>query len=828
MSKKIIIVGGVAGGASTAARLRRLDENAEIIMFEKGEYISFANCGLPYYIGEIIKEREKLIVQTVDEMSNKFNLDIRNLSEVVKIDKENNKITVKNLKNNEIYEESYDTLVLSPGASPIKPNIRGIEDCENLYTLRNIPDTDKIKAYVDNKKPRKAIVIGGGFIGLEMAENLRERGLDITLVEAGNQVMAPLDIEMAAIVHDVLIDKDVKLILNDGVKEFKDKGKRVVLSSGKEIETDLIILSIGVRPETSIVKEAGIELNERGGIIVDKHMKTSVDNIYALGDAVEIIDFVNKKPAMIPLAWPANRQGRIVADNICGRNSSYKGSLGSSVAKIFDYTVATTGNNEKTLKKLGIDYKAIHIHPASHAGYYPGAFPISFKMLFNPKDGRILGAQGIGIDGVEKRIDIISTAIKGNLNVFDLQDIEPCYAPPYNSAKDPVNMLGYYASNIMEDLVDIIQWNKVDELDKNNSIIVDVREEFELVTGTFENSINIPLGQLRDRLDEIPKNKNVYVTCQVGQRGYVASRILRSNGINAINIDGGIKTYIYVKRSQESIKNQFDNKNEETIKEEVAAMNLDDLDITEINAKVTLDACGLQCPGPIRRVFEEMTKMSEGDVLEVKASDPGFSKDIKSWCEKTNNTLLKSEFDKKNKNFIAVIQKGIKRKENTTPIETSNKNGATLVVFSGDFDKAIASFIIATGAASMGKEVTMFFTFWGLNILKKKGKGKVNKDTMEKMFDVMLPSHAGKLPLSQMNMMGMGPAMIKQIMKKHNVDDLETLIANAINMGVRVVACAMSMELMGIKKEEFIDGVEIGGVASYLGAADDSGLNLFI
>lgn len=828
MSKKIIIVGGVAGGASTAARLRRLDENAEIIMFEKGEYISFANCGLPYYIGEIIKEREKLIVQTVDEMSNKFNLDIRNLSEVVKIDKENNKITVKNLKNNEIYEESYDTLVLSPGASPIKPNIRGIEECENLYTLRNIPDTDKIKAYVDNKKPRKAIVIGGGFIGLEMAENLRERGLDITLVEAGNQVMAPLDIEMAAIVHDVLIDKDVKLILNDGVKEFKDKGKRVVLSSGKEIETDLIILSIGVRPETSIVKEAGIELNERGGIIVDKHMKTSVDNIYALGDAVEIIDFVNKKPAMIPLAWPANRQGRIVADNICGRNSSYKGSLGSSVAKIFDYTVATTGNNEKTLKKLGIDYKAIHIHPGSHAGYYPGAFPISFKMLFNPKDGRILGAQGIGIDGVEKRIDMISTAIKGNLNVFDLQDIEPCYAPPYNSAKDPVNMLGYYASNIMEDLVDIIQWNKVDELDKNNSIIVDVREEFELVTGTFENSINIPLGQLRDRLDEIPKNKNVYVTCQVGQRGYVASRILRSNGINAINIDGGIKTYIYVKRSQESIKNQFDNKNEETIKEEVAAMNLDDLDITEINAKVTLDACGLQCPGPIRRVFEEMTKMSEGDVLEVKASDPGFSKDIKSWCEKTNNTLLKSEFDKKNKNLIAVIQKGIKRKENTTPIEASNKNGATLVVFSGDFDKAIASFIIATGAASMGKEVTMFFTFWGLNILKKKGKGKVNKDTMEKMFDVMLPSHAGKLPLSQMNMMGMGPAMIKQIMKKHNVDDLETLIANAINMGVRVVACAMSMELMGIKKEEFIDGVEIGGVASYLGAADDSGLNLFI
>ena len=403
MSKKIIIVGGVAGGASTAARLRRLDENAEIIMFEKGEYISFANCGLPYYIGEVINEREKLIVQTVDEMSSKFKIDIRNLSEVIKIDKENNKLTVKNLKNNEVYEENYDVLVLSLGASPIKPPIPGIQECKNLFTLRNIPDTDKIKAYVDNERPKKAVVIGGGFIGLEMAENLHERGIEITLVEAGKQVMAPLDIEMAHIIHDVLIDNGVNLILNDGVKEFKNNGKKVVLSSGMEIDTDLIILSIGVKPETSIAKEAGIKVNERGGIIVDDHMKTSKDNIYALGDAIQVTDFVNKEPAMIPLAWPANRQGRIVADNICKRESSYKGSLGSSVAKVFDYTVAVTGNNEKTLNKLGINYKAIHIHPSSHAGYYPGSFPIAFKMLFDPKSGKILGAQGVGMDKVEKR-----------------------------------------------------------------------------------------------------------------------------------------------------------------------------------------------------------------------------------------------------------------------------------------------------------------------------------------------------------------------------------------------------------------------------------------
>ncbi|NFG63412.1 MULTISPECIES: CoA-disulfide reductase [unclassified Clostridium] len=826
MSKKVIIVGGVAGGASTAARLRRLDENLDIIMFEKGEYISFANCGLPYYIGGTINDREKLIVQTVEEMSKKFNLDIRNLSEVIKIDKENKKVSIKDYKSNEVYEEDYDILVLSPGASPLKPKISGIDKCDNLFTLRNIPDTDKIKEFVDNKNPKKAVVIGGGFIGLEMAENLKERGIDVTLVEASDQVMAPIDIEMASIVHDHLIDKNVELILKDGVESFEDEGKKIVLKSGRKINTDMIILSIGVKPETRIAKEAGIELNERGAIVVDKHMKTSDLNIFALGDAIEVMDFVNKKPTMIPLAWPANRQGRLVANNIIGKNEEYKGSLGSSVAKVFDYTVAATGNNEKTLKRLGIDYKAIHIHPGSNAGYYPGSFPIAIKMLFDPKDGKIFGAQAVGMSGVEKRIDILATAIKGNFSVFDLQDIEVCYAPPYNSAKDPVNMLGYYAANIIEGIVDTIQWDEIDNIDKSNSIILDVREEFELVTGKFDNSINIPLGDLRNRLNEITKDKHIYVTCQVGLRGYVACRILKQKGINCTNIDGGLKTYMYVKRAEENLKNQHEKLNE--IKEEVAAMSLEDLDITEINAKVTLDACGLQCPGPIRRVFEEINKMEEGQILEAKASDVGFSKDIKAWCEKTNNTLLKSEFNKSKNAFVAYIQKGTKKEEVLSSNAAVDKNGATLVVFSGDFDKAIASFIIATGAASMGKEVTMFFTFWGLNILKSKNKPKVNKDTMEKMFDIMLPGHPEKLPLSKMNMMGMGPAMIKQIMKKHNVDDLESLITNAINMGVKVVACAMSMDLMGIKKEEFIDGVEIGGVASYLGATEDSGLNLFI
>ena len=822
MSKKVIIVGGVAGGASTAARLRRLDETVEIIMFEKGEYISFANCGLPYYIGEVIDEREKLIVQTVEQMSTKFKIDIRNLSEVIKIDKENKVVTVTNHKTGESYEETYDVLVLSPGAQPIKPGISGINECNNLFTLRNIPDTDQIKSFVDNQKPKHAVVIGGGFIGLEMAENLHERGLEITLVEASSQVMAPLDIEMVSIIHEHLVDKGVKLILNDGVKSFENNGKKVVLNSGQVIETDLIILSIGVHPETTIAREAGLALNERGAIVVDKKMKTSDESIYALGDAVEIMDFVNKQPTIIPLAWPANRQGRIVADNICGKESEYKGTLGSSVAKVFDYTVAATGNNEKTLKRLNLEYKALHIHPGSHAGYYPGAFPIAYKLLFNPTTGQIYGAQGVGIDGVEKRIDVIATAIKGNLNVIDLQDVEVCYAPPYNSAKDAVNMLGYYAENIMDGLIETIDWSEVNSLDETTSVVLDVRESFELMTGKIKNSIHIPLGQLRNRLNELPTDKTVYVTCQVGLRGYVACRLLNQYGFKAKNIDGGVKTYLAIEKAQQAISKQWISiiKNKEVTP--VVSQNLDDMPV-----KVKLNACGLQCPGPIRRVFEEMNHMTDGEILEVKAIDPGFTKDISSWGEKTGNTLLNSEFNKNEKNFVAYLQKGTQVSQ-TANTNTLDKNGATLVVFSGDLDKAIASFIIATGAASMGKEVTMFFTFWGLNILKSKNKPKVSKDTMEKMFDFMLPGNTDKLRLSQMNMMGMGPAMIKKIMKKHNVDDLEILIENAINMGVKVVACSMSMELMGIKQEEFIKGVEIGGVASYLGAAEDSGLNLFI
>lgn len=559
MSKKVLIVGGVAGGASAAARLRRLNEDFEIIMFEKGEYISFANCGLPYYIGDSIKNRGFLLVQTVEGMKERFNLDVRNLSEVISIDKENKSVKVKNHKTGEIYDETYDKLILSPGAMPKIPDIEGIKSCENIFTLRNIADTDNIKDYVDKNKPQKALVVGGGFIGLEMAENLHERGVEVTLVHSRDQVMKPVDYEMASILHAHLIEKGVKLILKDKPGKIENKGKKVILKSGKEIETDMIILSIGVTPESKIAKEAGIEVNEKGAIVINSKMRTSDKDIYAVGDAVQVIDFVNKKPTMIPLAWPANRQGRLVADILSGKDVEYKGSLGSLVAKVFDLTVAATGNNEKTLREMNIPYKAIHIHPASHAGYYPGATQISFKMLFDPKTGKVLGAQGVGKEGIDKRIDLIANSIKAGFTVYDLQDTEVCYAPPYNSAKDPVNLMGYYGANIIENIVDNTQWYEIDDLVKNDEYILDVREEYEVSNGSIPNVINIPLGQIRNRLNEIPKDKKIYVCCQVGLRGYIACTILNQYGYNTSNIDGGYKTYSSIRYAEKLIKNQDGN-----------------------------------------------------------------------------------------------------------------------------------------------------------------------------------------------------------------------------------------------------------------------------
>lgn len=545
---KILIVGGVAGGASAAARLRRLSEKDEIIMFEKGEYISFANCGLPYYVGEVIQNRNKLLVQTVEGMGTRFNLDIRNWTEIIQINREDKTVTARKVATGEEYTESYDVLILSPGASPIKPPIEGISDANNVYTLRNIPDTDRIKEKVDREKPEKAVVIGGGFIGLEIAENLHERGVDVTIVDKSSQVMAPIDYEMAQIVHAHLREKGVHLLLEENVSAILDGGKKVRLDSGKELDADMILLAIGVKPESMIAKEAGLEVGRNGAIKVNEHMQTSDPSIYAVGDVIEVKDYIHGTDTYIPLAWPANRQGRLVADHIHGKEAVYNGTLGTSIAKVFDLSVASTGSNEKMLKRQGVPYEVVHVTPNSHAGYYPGAAQINLKLIFDKESGRIYGAQAVGKDGVDKRIDVIATAIKGNMTVLDLPDIEIAYAPPYSSAKDPVNMAGYAATNIMEGMAETVQWHEIDEIVANGGYLLDVRSPGEVAKGVIKGSVNIPIDELRGRLDEIPQDKDLYVTCQVGMRGYLAARILEGNGISVKNLDGGYHLYSIVHR----------------------------------------------------------------------------------------------------------------------------------------------------------------------------------------------------------------------------------------------------------------------------------------
>ena len=821
MSKKIVIIGGVAGGATAATRLRRLNEEDKIVLFEKGEYISFANCGLPYHVGGVIKERENLLLQTVDGMNQQYGLDVRNFSEVLEINPQSKSVTVLNHQTGERYIESYDQLIISTGAKAIVPPIVGIEEADNVFRLRNIPDMDQIKAYIAENQIATATVVGGGFIGLEMMENLVELGIQVQLIEMAPQVMPTIDIEMAQLIHSQMNIHGVNLILNDGLKEFRQNGRELLLTSGKTLQTDMTILSIGVLPENTLAKVAGLELGYKGGIKVNQQLQTSQPDIYAIGDAIEVIDLVSGQPTHIPLAWPANRQGRLVADIINGSDAGYFGTQGTAVAKVFELTVASTGNSERLLKQAGIEYETIHIHPNSHAGYYPGASPIALKLLFG-MDGKILGAQAIGTEGVEKRIDVIATAMRFGARADQLASIELSYAPPYSSAKDPVNMLGYTADNILSGKVATFQWSQVDELISNNAFLLDVREEFELATGTIESSHHIPLNQLRQRLGELPKNQPIYVYCQVGHRGYNAARILSQAGFDVKNLDGGYKTY---KTAHYRIKpldylsfNQTRHKSE---------------DLKEPSEIIHLDACGLQCPGPILKVKEKIDKMSIGQKMEIEASDFGFGADLAAWCQNTGNTLLSNKIE--NGKVLATIVKGkssISESEmkdlpslGQEGVLKETKDGATMVVFSGDLDKALASMIIASGAAAYGKKVTIFFTFWGLSILKKQ---KVKKSGLAKLFDIMLPSKANNLPLSQMNMGGMGASMIKYIMKQKNVDSLPDMIEQAHQLGVKFVACTMSMDLMGIEKEELFDFVEYGGVATFIGDSEQANMQLFI
>ncbi len=575
MSKKVVIIGGVAGGASTAARLRRMDEDVQIIMLERGPYISFANCGLPYHIGNTITDRDELLLQTPESMKTRFNIDVRVENEVTRIDRDAKLVEIRNLSTGETYTETYDTLVLSPGSSPIRPRIPGL-DSPGVFSLWNMNDMDQIiakikalseskglhsKLYIDNligdektAHPLSAIVVGGGFIGLEMVENLHHLGMNVKLVEMADQVMAPIDFDMAQLVHSELVEKGVELYLKNGVSEFEQRGDDVYvkLQSGQTLVADLVIFSIGIRPNSELAREAGLTLNERGGIVVDDHMLTNDPSIYALGDAIEVVDYVNGNKTMIPLAGPANKQGRIVANNIAGIDDHYIGTMGTSIAKIFGMTVASTGTNEKILSRLGKVYKKDYfvsvIRPNSHAGYYPGATQMTLKTIYD-EQGKVLGAQAVGIDGVDKRIDVIATVIKLQGTIYDLRDLELAYAPPYSSAKDPVNMAGFTAENALTGQMDGIMWHEIKDLDLERVTLLDVRTPGENKHGTIAGSFLLPVDSLRENMALLDPSKETVIFCAVGIRGYIAGKILKQKGFNVRNLMGGYGFYEMVTKN---------------------------------------------------------------------------------------------------------------------------------------------------------------------------------------------------------------------------------------------------------------------------------------
>ncbi len=812
---KHIIIGGVAGGATAAARIRRADELAEIILIEKGKYISYANCGLPYYIGGIIADREKLFVQTPQNFGRRFNIDVRVENEVVGINTAHKTVSVKR-NDGSVYTESYDKLLLSPGSVPVRPPLQGI-DLEGIFTLRNVDDTDKIKAYIESHNVRRAVVVGGGFIGLEMAENLVHSGSAVSIVEMGNQVMAPMDFSMAAHVHRHLEDKGVGLYLEKGVSGFakSDKGLQVLLNDGSQLEADLILLSIGVRPSVELAVDAGIELGERG-IKVDSFLQTSATDVYAVGDAIEFNHPLTGQPWLNYLAGPANRQARIVADNmVFGNKSEYEGAIGTAIAKVFDITVASTGLPAKRLKQLGIPYLSSVTFSSSHAGYYPGAFQMTIKLTFSPTNGQILGAQVLGIDGVDKRIDVLAQMIKQNKTVADLVKIEQAYAPPFSSAKDPVAIAGYVASNILSGAMKSITWREVKEINRSNVFLLDTRTPEEYALGTIEGAVNIPLDDLRQRIAEIPHDKEIVIFCAVGLRGYLAQRILLGRGFeNVRNLSGGYRHYIAATTSVKMLASQ----------EHADAKPIVFAENKECKIKLKVDACGLQCPGPIMKLKNTIDELSEGELVEVKATDAGFPRDAQAWCNSTGNCLV-STTDADGYHIVVIRKSKPVAVENSTVAVSKNK---TLIMFSDDLDKALATFVLANGAAATGHKVSIFFTFWGLNVIKKENKPVVNKDIFGRMFSWMLPSSSKKLRLSKMSMLGMGDQMMRYIMKLKGINQLEELRQQALDNGVEFIACQMSMDMMGIDQSELLDEVTIGGVATYMERAEEANVNLFI
>ena len=717
--------------------------------------------------------------------------------------------------------------MISTGAIPVRPPLPGI-DSDGIFTLRNVYDTDRIKKYIHEHPVRKAVVIGAGFIGLEMAENLHALGAKVSIVEMANQVMTPIDFSMASLVHQHLMDKGVNLYLEQAVASFERTGKelKVIFKNGQSIQADIVILSIGVRPETTLARAAGLTIGEAGGIAVNDFLQTSDEAIYAIGDAIEYRHPITGKPWLNYLAGPANRQGRIVADNLLGAKIKYEGAIGTSIAKVFDLTVATTGLPGKRLRQAEIAYVSSTTHSSSHAGYYPDATQMSIKITFDKESGKLYGAQIVGYDGVDKRIDEFALIIKHQGTIYDLMQVEQAYAPPFSSAKDPVAIAGYVAEDIIAEKVKLVYWRDLRDIRLEHEFLLDVRTPDEFSLGSLPGAVNIPLDEIRDRIDEIPKDRPVYVFCAVGLRGYLAYRILSQHGYDKVrNLSGGLKIY---KAATAPIVLNEENDNQHT-ENKVTPTTFTPSPQPSVNTDsparvIRVDACGMQCPGPILKMKKTMDTLTPGERVEVISTDPGFARDASAWCNSTGNKLISKESS--GGKSVVIIEKEEPKACNL--VTSCEGKGKTFIMFSDDLDKALATFVLANGAAATGQKVTIFFTFWGLNVIKRLSKPKVEKDIFGKMFGMMLPSSSLKLKLSKMSMGGIGGKMMRSIMKHKGIDSLESLRRQALENGVEFIACQMSMDVMGVKKEELLDEVTIGGVATYMERADNANINLFI
>ncbi len=798
---KLLIVGGVAGGASAAARARRLDENAEIIVFERGDYISFANCGLPYHIGGTIPSRESLLLMTPEKFLKRFDVTFRTGHLVTSIDPGGRTVTVRDLEKDESYQESYDSLILSPGSTPLVPPIPG-KDHKDVLVLWTVPDMDAIMDRI-RAGARRAVVVGGGFIGVETAENLVAAGLETTLVEKEPWILPFLDPEMTAPLTRALSEGGVRLLTGSTVEGIEEapQGLRVLIQGAAPVHADFVVMAAGVRPNGELAKTAGLTTAPNGAIIVDEFLRTSSPHIYAVGDAVQTVHPILGERMSIPLAGPANRQGRMAAENALGGSVSCPGTIGASVVKVFDITAASAGASETQLNRRGIPHEKVYIHPSSHASYYPGSARISMKVLFSP-EGVVLGAQAVGEDGVDKRIDVLATAIRKGLTVRDLTMLELCYAPPYGSAKDPVNYAGYVGCNVLDGLTKQVHVHDI----PSDAFLLDVREPEEWELGTIPGSTHIPLDTLRQRLAEIPRNKPVVVFCAQGQRAYSAERMLRQKGYTVSNLSGGYLTW----------RMFHPETHRPAVTSEAAPAKTPEAD-------AVVDASGLQCPGPLVQVSRAMKELAPGAVLLARATDRGFKSDLPAWCGSTGNTLLGMTEEKGV--FTARVRKGGAQPPATGPKDLKR---TTMVLFSGDMDKNLAALIIATGFASLGHQVTVFCTFWGLSILRKERPPRVKKGFLDRMFGMMLPRGPRKLALSKLHMMGAGTAMMKHVMRSKGVDSLPDMLSRAQSMGVVFQACEMSMGVMGITKEELIPGVETAGVGTFASLAEKSAATLFI